>query len=682
VDIPAPPNARVRIPCAALLAALLATGAVLAQEPQAPPEPNADLPPITFRTEVSLVEVDAFVTDAAGRFVPNLTQADFELLEDGEPQAIETFSAVNLPIETAERPLFSARPIEPDVRSNETREGRIYLILLDDVHVHPTRIPRVRAALRQFVERSFGTNDLAAVVRVRGGSDDSQGFTNSPERLMRAIDRFTGNVPNEAPIAQLSGTGASAADLQSAWDARQVSGRLRELSEYLASVRGRRKSLLFVSEGSSFNIYDGVGQIGTVASIVREDTQKAIAAATRGNVTIYPIDPRGLVTFDPNDFAGEAPPSNVGLRLSQDSLRELAEGTGGFASVNVNDMSRAFERIVSENSAYYVLGYSPSNDRRDGKFRRLQVRIKRPGLTVRSRAGYTAATGRDTTRQRAATATFPAVATALSSPLPTSGVPIRVFAAPYRGNGKDAFVATVVEVDASAFDFVEKNGAFVERLEVLQTTTNADGKTFSPLRHDVGLTLKPENYERARSGGIRVVARMTVPPGRYQLHVAAGAASGRAGGVVYDLDVPDFTKERLVMSGLSLASVSGGEMITVATKESLPTPLKYPMSTARTFGSDDVVSVFGEVYENVRGGPVRSVEISTELRTDAGRVVFRTSDMRSSTELKGASGGGYGFTADIPLKNLEPGIYVVHSEARSNIGDRPAVSRDVQIRIR
>ena len=438
------PSHRARAPLASGLAngvlwaamAALGVASLIAQQAPAQSPRAVDPPPVVFRAEANFIEIDAFVTDAAGNSVPGLTVADFELFEEGRPQEVLSFTAVDLPIERGERPLFSPRPIEPDVRSNAGGEGRIYLILLDDVHVHPSRIPRVRAALHQFIERNFGTNDLAAVTRVRGGSQDAQEFTNNPRLLLRAIDRFTGNVPREAPRATVAVEGSlSAAEIEVAHEARTVSSRVRELSEFLAAVRGRRKAMLFVSEGSPFDVNAVMGQSGSVASMVLEDTQKAIAAATRGNVTIYTIDPRGLVPMDANDLAGEALPTGMGMRLAQDGLRQLATETGGFASVNMNDLEGTFTRIVRENSAYYVLGYSPSNDRRDGKYRSVQVRVKRPGLQVRSRSGYTAASGRPSpTPAPSAGITSVAVANALASPLPTSGVPLTVFAAPYRGN--------------------------------------------------------------------------------------------------------------------------------------------------------------------------------------------------------------------------------------------------------
>ena len=155
----------------ALLVAALCAGALAAAAAGAAPQRQADQPPVTFRVEVNYVEVDAFVTDAQGNLVTDLTPSDFEVLEDGKPQKVTAFSLVNIPIERAERPLFAGKPIEPDVQTNEHVEGRIYLIVLDDLHTDFTRTPRVKAAARRFIEQNFGTNDLAAVVFTGRGED-------------------------------------------------------------------------------------------------------------------------------------------------------------------------------------------------------------------------------------------------------------------------------------------------------------------------------------------------------------------------------------------------------------------------------------------------------------------------------------------------------------------------------
>src|SRR6185436_18540816 len=170
---------------AALPAGLVAGQQQPAPAPQAPQEP----PPVTFRLEVNYVEVDAVVTDAQGRVVTDLTADDFDVREDGRPQKNATFSLINLPIERPVRTLLAGTPVEPDVRTNIASEGRIYMLVLDDLHTTFTNTPRVRKFLHDFIEQSFGTNDMAAVIFTSGAAG-SQEFTNNRQLLLEAIDKF------------------------------------------------------------------------------------------------------------------------------------------------------------------------------------------------------------------------------------------------------------------------------------------------------------------------------------------------------------------------------------------------------------------------------------------------------------------------------------------------------------
>jgi len=680
----------------AILVAVLGA-ALAAQQPAPAPQTPVDQPPVTFRVEVNYVEVDAFITDAQGNPVTDLTAGEFEVLEDGKPQKVSAFSLVNIPIERAERPLFAGKAIEPDVQTNEHLEGRIYLLVLDDVHTDFTRTPRVKAAARRFIEQNFGTNDLAAVVYT-GRSDASQDFTNNPRLLIQAIEKFNGRKLRSGTIQRIESArvnpetnqlepGDDIDQMDRAFRARSVMNNVRKLAEFMAGVRGRRKAMLLIGEGIDYNIFEATGVLGSTASAVLLDTQDAIASATRGNVSIYAIDPRGLTVGD-EDLITQS--STVGdaniqslqseLRLSQDSLRVLATSTGGFAAVNRNDLNGAFDRIVAENSSYYMFGYYSMNERRDGRFRKIEVRVKRPGLRVRSRNGYFEARGR---RPNATPSTkvSPALAEAIGSPLPVNGVPIKVFAAAYKGTAPDAAVALVAEVDVNNFEFVEKDGTFSETLELVNSATDAKGKAFPGERQLVNLNLKPDTLARAKSRGFRLVNQLSLPPGRYQIRIAAATRGGRTGSVLYDLEIPDFTKEKFVMSGVALTSRAAAEAPTVKPKDPLADYLPGPLTTMREFSRDDTIALFAEFYENNLGGAAHKLEFKAELRAEGGRVVREVTEERSSTDLQGRS-GGYGFAARLPLDEVEPGLYVLHVEGQPRIGDLPAVSRDIQIRVR
>ena len=252
---------------------------------------------------------------------------------------------------------------------------------------------------------------------------------------------------------------------------------IRKLAEFMGGVRGRRKAMILIGEGVDYDIFAATGLEGATASAVISDTHDAIAAATRGNVVhLRHRSTRSGHRHRGSHRASAAPfrtpglastPSCPSSAASQDSLRVLADSTGGFAAVNRNDMNSAFERIVSENSSYYLLGYYPSSDRRNGRFRKLEVRVKRPGLQVRSRSGYFEPRGRAPREPaRAAASVAPAIADALGSPIPIAGVPVKVFAAPFKGVAPNAAVAIAIELDPTRLDFVEKDGTFTERLEV------------------------------------------------------------------------------------------------------------------------------------------------------------------------------------------------------------------------
>jgi len=690
-----------RIAFALTLAAL--SGGLLAAQQPAPqtPAPPADQPPVTFRVEVNYVEVDAVVTDAQGMPISTLTKNDFEIFEDGKKQDVATFSLVNIPIERAERPLFASAPVEADVQTNDHVEGRIYLIVLDDVHTDLTRTPRVKAAATRFIETNFGTNDLAAVA-FTGRAGDGQDFTNNPRLLINSINKFQGRKLRSGTLNRIEGArvnpgtgnlepGDDIDQMDRAFRARSMANSIRKLSEFMAGVRGRRKAMIMIGEGVDVDIYQAVGQLGSTASSVLLDTHDAIAAATRGNVTIYTIDPRGLANaesdlIEVSGTVGDADSRAIAneMRLSQDSLRVLADATGGFAAVNRNDLNGAFDRIVTENSTYYMLGFYSTNDRRNGRYRKLEVRVNRPGSRVRSRAGYYEARGRAPNQPAASaspTAIAPAVTDALNSPLPVSGVPMKVFAAPFKGTAPNAAIALALEIDVRTLDFVEGNGTFNEQVEIAYTAVNNQGKVFPGERQTATLTLKPDTYERAKARGFRVLSQTSLPPGRYQVRVAAGNKTGKAGSVVYDLEVPDFTKEPLMMSGVAMTSAGAAQAPTIKPKDPLADFLPGPPTAMREFDKGDLLVLFAEFYENGRGSAPHMLDFKAELRAEGGRVVQQVSEERSSTELQGKS-GGYGFQPRLPLDSVESGLYVVHVEGRSRTSQDAVVSRDIQIRVR
>jgi VWFA-related protein len=676
--------------------------AVLAASPaaqQAPsPQPAApQQPPLTFKVEINYVEIDATVTDPQGNFVTGLTRDDFEILENGKPQNISIFAPVNIPVERADPPLFASSPIEPDVRTNRREfDGRVFVLVLDDLHTGVQRTPRLKVAARQFVERFVGANDLVAIVSTGGAKGTSQDFTTSRRRLLDAVDRISGQKLRSSTLEkmgqigrQIPGQGGGPRDsleMERAYKARNTLSTLKNTADFLAGIRGRRKAVVFFSEGIDYDVTNPIQN--QWATDILNETKTAIEAATRANVSFYGVDPRGLGGFeDLIDMPAPPEDNSLGmhtlqdeLRLSQDSLRLLSEETGGFAAINANDYRQAFDRIIRENSSYYVLGYYSNDERRDGRFRPVEVRVTRPGLQVRARKGYTAPKGRPATPSSAASAgTSAALREALDSPIPISGLGLTAFAAPFRGSGDKASVSIALEIDGSRFKFAEKDGKLSDTIEVSLVAFDDSGKVRDGGRDTVTLTPRPQTRDAIVRTGVRMMRRLQLAPGRYQLRIAAREeGAGAVGSVMLDLDVPDYSKLPLAMSAIAITSASASEVPTASADPQFKDVLPAAPTARREFPRGDALALFTEVYDNQTRAAHR-VQIKTSVLADDGTAVFTSSDERRSEEL-GSKGGGYGHTAQIPL-NFAPGRYVLRVEAQTLLSNGGSAMRELEFRI-
>ena len=669
------------------------------------PAPAPQQPPITFRAETNYVEVDTRVLDKDGKFIPGLKADDFQVFEDGKPQKVSAFSLVNIPVERAERPLFASKPIEPDVRTNlQGADGRIYVVVLDDLHTSALRSQRVKQAAKMFIEKYVGANDLAAVVHTSGRSDAGQEFTSSRSRLLRAVDLFMGRKLNSSTLNMIddvnnrAGTPAAsdpAADLddkERGYNARATLDSIRSVATYLGNIRGRRKALVLFGEGIDYNIDEMFSSQITEAQTVRDATRDMIAAATHANVAIYAVDPRGLGA-EFNDLAAiQSFPDDTSLglgmgsifnevRLSQDSLRVMSEETGGFAVVNQNDFATAFQRIVDDNSSYYVLGYYATNDKRDGRFRKIEVKLKdKPGYLVRARKGYVAPRGKAPEPKAASKdGSSPELRDALESPLPITELPLAVTASVFKGPSPKGSVVIATYVNGSSLPLTENAGMFKNDLEIIGLATDAKGKTFATDRNTVNLNMKPDSAKRVNATGFRAIQSLDLAPGHYNLRMAVREANTKkAGSVTIDLDVPDFSKDPLLMSDIALTSAMSGIAPTIHAKDPLEKLLPGPLTTFREFSTQDEVALFTEIYDNNK--QPHKVEIVATVKAEGGQEVFRTQEEHSNSELAG-SAGGYGFQARVPLKSFAPGLYVLRVEGTSQIGDRPTTSKEIVFRV-
>ena len=494
---------------------------------QQPPEP-------VFRTEVNYVEVDAFVMDEQGEFLRNLTRDDFQVFEEGVLQEITAFAEISIPIERPEATFAESAPSPRDTATNERPfEGRVYVFVLDEAHTDPRRSGLARELASQFIEEQMAADDIAAVVITGDQPGAGQAFTSDKRLLLEAVARFTGRKLASATLERLNliefqsetiasqarepgeppvrGRDLDPSDSERAYNARKSMETLENVARVLGAARGRRKAILYFSEGIDFDTLDVMRRVQRDASVVLDSIEDAIATATRNNVAVYPIDPRGLISgLGPDDIQMRAPVNPSGADLDQrpavsgmaatanpagtqidslsldrevqrslDNLHTLAMETGGIAVLNTNDFETAYDSIVRANSQYYLMGYYPSDFRRDGAFRSIEVRVKRPGLTVVARDGYVRPSEEDEEerpRTRVADDTSPEVRELLDRPWGQAGLTLGVTAAAFKGTDEAASVIVTIQLAGLGLPFRQEGDRAVNEIEVSLLAIDHEGR--------------------------------------------------------------------------------------------------------------------------------------------------------------------------------------------------------------
>jgi VWFA-related protein len=395
----------------------MTVGAVLQAQDQRKPD---------FTSRVELVTTDVVVRDNNGQFIADLKKDDFEVLEDGVPQKVVSFSlthggrsyniAAPPPAPVAEGILL------PPSRPATDAAGRIFLIFVDDLHLDFRNTGRIRDLFKKISDELVHEGDMFGIVST-GPSSISIDLTYDRRRLAEAIKKISGS--GLAPKDILDVPEGSQGPPEVRHRAHVAFSTASDMMRQLEQVHNRRKAFIYVSNGydldpfaktrakneaerygmlrdnvdnngdSSSNSADpndpalrGKGNQFAFADLVTE-LAELTRAAVRANTTIYTIDPRGLVGGPDLDEKIDMMEYLDYVRNTQDSLRVLADLTGGIAVINQNDFTKALKRIDQETSDYYVVGYYSTNPDPTKKRRSIEVKVTRAGANVWHRTSYT-----------------------------------------------------------------------------------------------------------------------------------------------------------------------------------------------------------------------------------------------------------------------------------------------------
>lgn len=694
-----------------LLLAALATSPTGTAWPQAAPAPP------TFPSGVELITVDAVVLDRDGRPVPDLTRDDFVVKEDGRPREIASFEAFDVGAAPAEAEA-AAPPVVAS--NEPRGAGRAFAIVIDDLRIAPTRTPAARDTATRFLERFVREGDLVTVATTSGDAWWSARIPEGREDLSAVLARARGRyvevpvldrmtdyeaywIANHEDSPSVTGLGpgstialpgraasgggspepvppgsikervkqrwlrnnmcvplycdslvrSRAAELDAGRRAhlRLTFACLRRALEALAPVRGR-KSLVLLSEGFLQDF---------------SSDARAVAAASReANTAVYFVDVRGLVALPAYGSAEEmGPPPDERERtavafeeatVESGGATGLADDTGGFAVRNTNDLSAGVWRIAAESRVFYLLGFYPPEGKGPRQWRSLRVEVKRPGLTVRARRGYTLRSEMATAAPAPASAAGPAVdaavARALDSAHTATGIPLRAIAYVQEPRPGDVVhVLVAAELDAAG---VPASGGAARLEASAQFAMRDSGRLF---RRDAAVTIAPAD---GQGPAWRAFTReFDLPPGVTQLRlVVRDPATGALGSILHRLEVP-FPGEFRLSTPIITDRVEPGEA---------GQPPRPALAAHRLFPTGGGLYCQYEVFGAARpGGRAPRVEASFELRRGDGATVLESPP---SAIVPGAD-GRLVRTVGTSLEGLEEGAYeLVLEVADETTGER------------
>jgi len=645
------------------------------QDPQQPP---------TFRAGINYVRVDVIITDKAGNNVGDLQQSDFEVVEDGKPQKIESFKLVKLDGGKADAIKEPPKQIRTDYdeEAEAARDDvRLFAIFLDDYHVRRGASMVARGQLAKFVQTQLGPSDMIGVMYPLE-STASVRMTRNHDAVMRGLQQFLGRKYEYEPKNEFEEKYAYYPTETVERIRVQVSlSAIKALIVHMGSLKEGRKSLILVSEGFSYMVppqmrnanatMPGLGNpnsnnpnAGTndinedraswsASMDLESDLRNIYDTANRQNVAIYTVDPRGLAgfEFDINESVGFQTDSKY-LSSTMDTLRTLAENTDGRAIVNRNDIAAGMQQIARDSSAYYLLGYSSTQAPSDGKFHEIKVRVKRPGVQVRSRKGYWALSAQETARALAPPKVVPKpVENALNAAVnrPSSAAVVRTWVGTTRGqNGKTRVTFVWEPIQKTPGDVASTRSEPVGRVSLM--AVGLDGSPYYRGKIEPGAAAQsPGQINVSRGGSVS----FEVDPGKVQLRMSVeGVSSQVLDTETRELTVPDLTGPQAMLGTPAVFRAR-----TLRDFQALKTDAEAMPVATREFSRTDRMLVRVPTFGPAGTSPTLSVHLLN--RSGAA--------MSEISPTPGPKPDEQQF--DVQLSSLAPGEYVVEIKATGDAGD-------------
>lgn len=636
-----------------------------------------------FRAQTDLVLVNVTVRDKNGNFVRNLKPEDFSILEDNKPQKIVSFDIENtdavamqdlaqakpLPEENQAKPANAVSDLAPAV--HEFKDRRLIVLFFDLSAMEPDEIDRAITSAEHYVDTQMAPADLVAIVSLANSITVNQDFTTDRDLLKKELLAFNtgaGQGFEEGSTGSTEGTPDTAQPFtvdDTEYNIFNTDRRLeaiRSVAERLSHVQ-QKKSLIYFSSGMDRTGIENQSEL-----------RAATNAAVRANLAIYTMDMRGLQAIvaggeaqsaslrGTSAYSGQSMMNALNSNFTtQETLVTLASDTGGQAFLDSNDFTKVFKRVQDDSSIYYMLGYHSTNLARDGRYRRITVKLKVAGLKIDFRRGYYApadfqhSTKDDKERQ---------LEEELASELPSTDLPVYLGAAYFRVDAKSFSVPLSLVVPGSQIPFVRSSDRDKATLDVIGIITDKDRRPISSIRDTVKLAVDTANEVRKKN--VQYDTAVTLGTGTYHVKfVVRENQTGRMGSFETDLQVPDFRSQPMKMSSIVLAS-----QVRAAKKSTAVNPLirdgqEIIPNITHVFSASQHLLLYYEIYDPGRLSAAESatqqnkdqINLSTSVAFFRGKTKVFESSVVELSQLNARDRKAGVFQLDLPLSQFNPGYY-------------------------
>jgi len=656
-----------------------------------PPLPSQQQPDYILHTQSDLVLVNVTVRDKNGNFVPGLKPEDFTILEDNKPQKVISFDVENVdavpPLDvTQAKPLPETTPktAPPAQTADQFKDRRLIVLFFDLSAMEPDEIDHAVTSAQHYVDTQMAPADLVSIVSLGSSLLVNQDFTADRTLLKKQLDAFSSGA-GQGFEEGTNGTTEGTPDTGQPFTADDTEYNIFNTDRRLEALRSVAEKLSHIQQKKSL-IYFSSGMDRTGIEN-QSELRAAVNAAVRSNLAIYTMDMRGLQALV---AGGEA--QNASLRgvsaysgqstlnalnsnfTTQETLVTLASDTGGRAFLDSNDFTKIFKGVQQDTSTYYLLGYHSTNPARDGRYRRLVVKLNDkkniPGAKIDFRRGYYApadfkhSTGDDKERE---------LEEELASELPATDLPLYLGVAYFRLESNKFFVPISLVVPGAQIPFVRSSDHDKATLDVIGMVLDNDHHPLNRIRDTVKLAVTTSTEVQKKN--VQYETGMSLLSGKYHLKfVVRENQTGRMGSFEADIEVPDLKTQPLKMSSIVLASQTQPAK---TKKGSTPNPLvrdgaEIIPNITHVFSSAQHLLLYYEVYDPSRppateaARPASSttekenkpaIRLLTNVAFFQGKVKAYESSLVELTELNARDRKAAVFQLDVPLTALKPGFY-------------------------